>query len=143
MARFPGRPSLADTGCPGLGTSAPHEGRRCLGPVAATVAGGNALGSSTVRLSRDQLARYAGAYWDARNEVLRRIEQGGKGRVLRDVVNRMTAAGVKNLHFLSNRGMLGDDGEGTVDGCHPNDVGMLRQAFVFTQSLATILEHRE
>jgi CubicO group peptidase (beta-lactamase class C family) len=45
-----------------------------LGPVTVTVAGGNALGSSTVRLSRDQLARYAGAYWDARNEVLRRIE---------------------------------------------------------------------
>ena len=30
--------------------------------------------ASTVRLSREQLGRYAGAYWDARNEALRRIE---------------------------------------------------------------------
>ena len=45
-----------------------------LGPVTWTVSGGNSLVSSTVRLSRDQLARYAGAYWDSRNEVLRRIE---------------------------------------------------------------------
>ena len=45
-----------------------------LGPVTWTVTGGNSLGSSSVRLSRDQLARYAGAYWDSRNEALRRIE---------------------------------------------------------------------
>ena len=34
----------------------------------------SAAGASTVRLSQEQLARYAGLYWDARNEVLRRIE---------------------------------------------------------------------
>ena len=46
-----------------------------LAPVTqATVAAAPPAGASTVRLSREQLARYAGAYWDAKNEVLRRIE---------------------------------------------------------------------
>jgi CubicO group peptidase (beta-lactamase class C family) len=31
-------------------------------------------GSSVVGLSREQLTRYAGAYWDAKNEAMRRIE---------------------------------------------------------------------
>jgi hypothetical protein len=63
-----------------------------------------------------------------------------KGRILRDVVNRLAAAGVKNLHVLSNRGMLGHDGEATVDGCHPTDLGMMRQAEVFTQAIKPLLK---
>ena len=35
--------------------------------------------------------------------------------------------------------MLGGDGEGTVDGVHPNDLGMMRQAVVFSKCLAGIL----
>ena len=62
-----------------------------------------------------------------------------KGAVLRRVYESLKAAGIGDLHFLSNRDMLGTDGDGTVDGCHPNDVGMLRQATVFSKSLATIL----
>ena len=46
---------------------------------------------------------------------------------------------MKNLHFLSNEGMLGDDTEGTVDGCHPNDLGMMRQAEVFAKALSPLL----
>jgi hypothetical protein len=38
------------------------------------VGSGTAAEASVVRLSRDQLARYAGAYWDAKSETLRRIE---------------------------------------------------------------------
>jgi CubicO group peptidase (beta-lactamase class C family) len=45
-----------------------------LAPVAQPVAGGSTDGAGNVRLTREQLARYAGAYWDARNEMLRRIE---------------------------------------------------------------------
>ena len=46
-----------------------------LAPVTqATVAAAAPAGASTVRLSREQLARYAGAYWDSKNETLRRIE---------------------------------------------------------------------
>ena len=62
-----------------------------------------------------------------------------KGTILRRIYEDLKAEGITNLHFLSNRDMLGTDGDGTVDGCHPNDVGMMRQATVFSQSLATIL----
>jgi hypothetical protein len=62
-----------------------------------------------------------------------------KGRIVRAVYQRLTAAGVKNLHFLSNQDMLGDDGEGTVDGVHPTDLGMKREADVFAKALRPIL----
>ncbi len=62
-----------------------------------------------------------------------------KGTILRRIHEELTTEGIGNLHFLSNRDMLGTDGDGTVDGCHPNDVGMIRQAAVFTKSLAAIL----
>ena len=35
--------------------------------------------------------------------------------------------------------MLGDDSEGTVDGCHPNDLGMMRLADAFVKALRPIL----
>jgi hypothetical protein len=76
----------------------------------------------------------------AEDSSVQSISPTDKGRILRDVVNRMTAAGVKNLHFLSNRGMLGDDTEATVDGVHPNDLGMMRQAEVFTEALKPLLK---
>jgi len=62
-----------------------------------------------------------------------------KGRIVRAIHQKLTAEGMKNLHFLSNLGMLGDDTEGTVDGCHPNDLGMMRQAEVFAKALRPLL----
>ncbi|HSW00757.1 MAG TPA: SGNH/GDSL hydrolase family protein [Sedimentisphaerales bacterium] len=62
-----------------------------------------------------------------------------KGAILRRIYEDLKAEGILNLHFLSNRDMLGADGDGAVDGCHPNDVGMLRQATVFSKALSGIL----
>lgn len=62
-----------------------------------------------------------------------------KGAILRTIHQQLTAAGVRNLHFLANQGMLGNDNEGTVDGCHPNDLGMMRQAEVFVRALSPTL----
>jgi len=62
-----------------------------------------------------------------------------KGAILRTIYQELKSDGITGLHFLSNRNMLGDDGDGTVDGVHPNDLGMMRQAAVFSKSLATIL----
>ena len=62
-----------------------------------------------------------------------------KGTILRTLHKKLTAEGVKNLLFLSNQNMLGDDEEGTVDGCHPNDLGMMRQADVFAKALASLV----
>jgi len=62
-----------------------------------------------------------------------------KGAILRQIYEDLKTEGIPNLYFLSNRDMLGTDGDGTVDGCHPNDIGMMRQAAVFSKSLAAIL----
>lgn len=73
----------------------------------------------------------------------RTITPTDKGRILCAVYDKLTKEGMTNLHFLSNAEMLGDDFEGTVDGCHPNDLGMMRQATVFIRSLRPILPSSE
>jgi hypothetical protein len=62
-----------------------------------------------------------------------------KGRRTRAICEKLTAEGFKGLHFLSNQGMIGDDGEATVDGCHMTDLGMLRQADAFVPVLRPLL----
>jgi hypothetical protein len=66
-----------------------------------------------------------------------------KGRILRTIHQKLTTEGVKNVYFLSNLGMMGDDTEGTVDGCHPSDLGFMRQAEVFARALAPLLPKRK
>ena len=60
---------------------------------------------------------------------------------MREIYEKLSAAGVKNLHFLSNKDMMGDDEDGTVDGCHPNDLGMMRQAIVFAKALSPLVKN--
>jgi hypothetical protein len=62
-----------------------------------------------------------------------------KGKILRSIHEKLMKDGIRDLHFLPNTGMLGDDFDGTVDGCHPNDLGMMRQAAVFIKALAAIV----
>ena len=66
-----------------------------------------------------------------------------KGEILRREYERLYRQGDRNLYFLPNKGMLGADGEGTVDGGHPNDLGMARQAAVFIAHLAPLLAQPE
>ena len=63
-----------------------------------------------------------------------------KGDILREIHAKLTAAGDVNLYLLSNIGMLGEDGEATVDGCHFSDLGMFRQASTFTKHLELIFK---
>lgn len=65
-----------------------------------------------------------------------------KARILRGVYDKLKAedaARWSKLYYLEARDMLGHDGEGTVDGCHPNDLGMSRQGEVFGRALQKIL----
>jgi len=61
-----------------------------------------------------------------------------KGARLKAIFDRLSPTD-KNLHFLSAKDLLGTDAEGTVDGCHPNDIGMLRHADVMTPVLRMLL----
>ncbi|MFO0822665.1 MAG: SGNH/GDSL hydrolase family protein [Gemmataceae bacterium] len=51
----------------------------------------------------------------------------------------LIAAGDKNLFYLTGDKLIGDDGEGTVDGSHPTDLGFMRQADAFAEALGPIL----
>jgi hypothetical protein len=79
---------------------------------------------------------YANAPWNAglkqRND--------GNHAAYRKAFDALTAAGVKGLHYLPGDKLIGDDGEGTVDGSHPTDLGFARQADVMAESLGAILK---
>ena len=47
--------------------------------------------------------------------------------------------GLGNLHYLQGNNLLGIDGEDTVDGSHPTDLGFFRQAKVFYPVIQEIL----
>ncbi len=48
----------------------------------------------------------------------------GKDRFIRGLYEKLVAEGWKNLFYLPKSAMYSGDREGTVDGCHPNDLGM-------------------
>ncbi len=47
---------------------------------------------------------------------------------LRAAYDRAQAAGIAGLYYVEGEHLLGDDGEGTTDNSHPNDLGMMRMA---------------
>jgi lysophospholipase L1-like esterase len=52
---------------------------------------------------------------------------------------RLRSAGVGNLHYLKGDRLLGTDSEGTTDGSHPNDLGMMRYAEALRPVLAKLI----
>ena len=75
----------------------------------------------------------------AEDASIRNAFPTAKGRIVRAIYQKLKAEGVKDLHFLPARDLLGDDEDATVDGAHPSDLGMLREASVFAKCLAPIL----
>lgn len=53
---------------------------------------------------------------------------------------KFISEGDKNIYFLEGNNLLGSDGEGTVDGAHPNDLGFMRMADVIQKKLEEILK---
>lgn len=69
-----------------------------------------------------------------------------KSRILRGLYDRLKAedaARWRHLHYLEAKEMLGADGESTVDGCHPNDLGMKRLGDAFGAALRPLVENGE
>ena len=58
---------------------------------------------------------------------------------LKTAFARLKKAGVKDLHYLAGEHLLGEDGEGTVDSSHPNDLGFMRQADAQAKVLAPLI----
>ena len=51
-----------------------------------------------------------------------------KRKELKRAFDALRTRGIKKVHYLTGEGLIGNDHEGTVDGIHPNDIGMLRMA---------------
>ena len=56
---------------------------------------------------------------------------GAKDKYVKSLYDKLVAEGWKDLVYLPKDGMYPDDMEGTVDGCHPNDWGMINLAKAF------------
>jgi hypothetical protein len=53
---------------------------------------------------------------------------------------KLLKAGDKHLHYIEGESLLGVDGEDTVDGSHPTDLGFLRQADAMERVLGPLLK---
>ena len=81
---------------------------------------------------------FASAWFSAE----RREQHERRRGALRAAFARLQEAGVPDLHLLAGQGLLGDDDEGTTDGSHPNDLGMMRQADTVLAALRPLLAPR-
>ena len=58
---------------------------------------------------------------------------------LKAQIAALQAEKTPNLYYLEGANLLGDDGEATVDGSHPTDLGFTRQAAEFERVLRPVL----
>jgi len=64
-----------------------------------------------------------------------------KNRVeLRRAFKMLKESGQKDIYYKKGDGMIGDDYEGTVDGQHPNDLGMMRMAEALEPAIKKIVK---
>ena len=62
-----------------------------------------------------------------------------KDKFMRKLYEKLVAEGWKDLVYLSKDEMYTGDGEGTVDGCHPNDIGMESMSKAFGKAVREAL----
>jgi len=67
-------------------------------------------------------------YTDGDFVMARKGRFNGANEKLREIHKRLIKAGEKKLFYVPSAGLLGIDGEATVDGTHPTDLGFLRMA---------------
>jgi hypothetical protein len=64
---------------------------------------------------------------------------GDRHAALRTAYERLQASGINGLYYLEGENLLGEDGDATVDGSHPTDLGMVRYAAAYVRALRLIL----
>lgn len=63
-----------------------------------------------------------------------------KNAALHDVFRSLKRSRVPNIHYITCDALLGDDGEATVDGTHPSDLGFQRMADAIEPTLRRLLK---
>jgi hypothetical protein len=79
-------------------------------------------------------------YNDAFLVTSRQLRNTESRQALRKAYDNLMNSGVRNLYYQIAEGQLGNDGEGTVDGTHPTDLGFIYQSAVYGATLESILE---
>lgn len=80
------------------------------------------------------------SYNDAFLLEKRRLRNSHSRKALRIAYENLLAEGNRELYYQISEGQLGSDGEGTVDGTHPTDLGFYRQANVYQLLLERIIQ---
>lgn len=62
-----------------------------------------------------------------------------KNSALKEEVEKLCAAGHKNIHYLSTADLIGNDGEATVDGIHLTDLGFIRIARALENKIGSFI----
>jgi hypothetical protein len=62
---------------------------------------------------------------------------------LKAAYESLKKAGDKNLYYIPGEHLFGDDGEGSVDGSHPTDLGFTRQAEIFAKVIEPLLQPQQ
>ena len=62
-----------------------------------------------------------------------------KGAIVKAVVDKLVAEGWRNIAWLPNKEQMARNGEETVDGCHPNDLGMMHMGEAFARAITSAL----
>jgi hypothetical protein len=70
----------------------------------------------------------------------RRESNESNHAALREAYAALIKDKVPALHYLKADDLLGHDGDGTIDGSHPTDLGFMRQAAEFEKALRKILK---
>lgn len=78
-------------------------------------------------------------YSDAHFVVSRRVRNETSRKAFQDVFAELVSDGVTGLHCLEGATLLGADGDDTVDGSHPTDLGFKRQADRFVEKIGQIM----
>jgi lysophospholipase L1-like esterase len=64
----------------------------------------------------------------------------GPTRAQERAIQALQAQGMKGLHVVGGNLLLGFDREGTVDGVHPNDLGMMRHADALAPRVQALIQ---
>ena len=62
-----------------------------------------------------------------------------KQRELKRAFDDLKKMRLTGLHYRNSEGLIGHDHEGTVDGVHPNDLGMMRIAEALLPAIKKLL----
>ena len=100
-------------------------------PVVATI---RAARPETPIVLVENIRYQAGAFLPPKRDAYE-----AKNKELRAAYERLLAAGFKHLFYVPCDDLLGHDGEATVDGTHPTDVGFLRLADALEPTLRRVL----